>query len=67
MTETRVAIQLSAQRLRGRRIAVTGAYIVLRCCPPWLKQAACSTIVNLGAGQSLLPNAPDRNAYSTSH
>lgn len=47
-------------------INITGAYIVVRCCLPWLKQAPSSTIVNLGSGQSLLPNSPDRTAYSAS-
>jgi NAD(P)-dependent dehydrogenase (short-subunit alcohol dehydrogenase family) len=45
---------------------LTGMYIVVRCCLPWLKQAPHSTIVNIGSGQSLLPNSPDRTAYSAS-
>lgn len=47
-------------------INVTGAYIVVRSCLPWLRQSPQSTIVNLGSGQSLLPNAPNRTAYSAS-
>lgn len=47
-------------------INLTGAYIVVRCSLPWLKQAPNATIVNLGSGQSLLPNSPDRTAYSAS-
>jgi len=47
-------------------INLTGTYIVVRCCLPWLRQAPHSTIVNLGSGQSLLPNSPDRSAYSAS-
>ena len=42
------------------------AYRVVRCCLPWLKEAAQASIVNLGSGQSLLPNTPDRSAYSAS-
>jgi NAD(P)-dependent dehydrogenase (short-subunit alcohol dehydrogenase family) len=55
-----------AQWRRVLEINLTGSYIVVRCCLPWLKQAAHATIVNLGSGQSLLPNSPDRTAYSAS-
>ena len=51
---------------RVLEINLTGTYIVVRCCLPWLKQAAMSTIVNLGSGQALLPNAPERTAYAAS-
>lgn len=47
-------------------INLTGTYAVVRSCLPWLKQAPWATIVNLGSGQSLLPNSPDRSAYSAS-
>jgi NAD(P)-dependent dehydrogenase (short-subunit alcohol dehydrogenase family) len=47
-------------------INLTGPYIVVRACLPWLVQAPEATIVNLGSGQSLLPNSPDRTAYSAS-
>ncbi|WP_137891185.1 SDR family oxidoreductase [Ramlibacter sp. 2FC] len=47
-------------------INITGTYLVVRCCLPWLKQVPGSTIVNLGSAQSLLPNAPNRTAYATS-
>lgn len=47
-------------------INLTGAYIVVRCCLPWLKRAPRATIVNIGSGQSLLPNSADRTAYSAS-
>lgn len=55
-----------AQWRRVLEINMTGGYIVVRCCLPWLQQAATGTIVNLGSGQALLPNAPDRTAYSAS-
>lgn len=55
-----------AQWRRVLEINLTGTYIVVRCCLPWLKQAAQASIVNLGSGQSLLPNTPDRCAYSAS-
>src|SRR6185436_16589913 len=51
---------------RVLEINLTGTYAVVRCCLPWLKQAPQATIVNLGSGQSLLPNSPDRTAYSAS-
>jgi NAD(P)-dependent dehydrogenase (short-subunit alcohol dehydrogenase family) len=47
-------------------INLTGTYIVVRGCLPWLMKAAGGTIVNLGSGQALLPNAPDRSAYAAS-
>lgn len=55
-----------AEWRRVLEINLTGTYIVVRCCLPWLKQTPQSTIVNLGSGQSLLPNTPDRTAYSAS-
>lgn len=51
---------------RVLEINLTGTYIVVRACLPWLQQAEGSTIVNLGSGQSLLPNSPNRTAYSAS-
>ncbi len=47
-------------------INLTGTYLVVRACLPWLKESAGATIVNLGSGQSLLPNSPNRTAYSAS-
>jgi NAD(P)-dependent dehydrogenase (short-subunit alcohol dehydrogenase family) len=58
-------VDIAAWR-RVLEINLTGTYIVVRCCLPWLKQAPHSTIVNLGSGQSLLPNSPDRTSYSAS-
>ncbi len=51
---------------RSMDVNTVGAYIVVRCCLPWLKKSPNSTIVNLGSGQSLLPNSPERTAYSAS-
>ncbi len=51
---------------RVLEINLTGSYIVVRACLPWLKESKHSTIVNLGSGQSLLPNSPNRTAYSAS-
>jgi NAD(P)-dependent dehydrogenase (short-subunit alcohol dehydrogenase family) len=47
-------------------INLTGMYIVVQACLPWLQKAEGATIVNLGSGQSLLPNSPNRTAYSAS-
>lgn len=47
-------------------VNLTGTYIVVRCCLPWLMKASDASIVNLGSGQALLPNAPDRSAYAAS-
>jgi NAD(P)-dependent dehydrogenase (short-subunit alcohol dehydrogenase family) len=47
-------------------VNLTGTYIVVRCCLPWLTKATAATIVNLGSGQALLPNAPFRTAYAAS-
>ena len=55
-----------AQWRRVLDINLTGTYIVVRCCLPWLMKASGATIVNLGSGQALLPNAPDRSAYAAS-
>jgi len=55
-----------AEWRRVLEINLTGPYIVVRCCLPWMKRADFATIVNVGSGQSLLPNSPDRTAYSAS-
>lgn len=55
-----------AEWKRSLDINLTGAYIVVRCCLPWLKQAPGATIVNLASGQALLANAPLRTAYAAS-
>lgn len=55
-----------AEWRRVVEVNLTGTYIVVRCCLPWLKQTSGATIVNLGSGQALLPNAPERTAYAAS-
>jgi NAD(P)-dependent dehydrogenase (short-subunit alcohol dehydrogenase family) len=47
-------------------VNLTGTYIVVRCCLPWLRKEAGATIVNIGSAQGLLPNAPDFTAYAAS-
>ena len=51
---------------RVLEVNLTGTYIVIRCCLPWLTQADGATIVNIASGQGLLPNAPDGTAYAAS-
>ena len=47
-------------------VNLTGTYIVVRGCLPWLTQATGATIVNIGSAQGLLPNAPGFTAYAAS-
>ena len=47
-------------------VNLTGIYIVVRCCLPWLVKAPSATIVNIASGQGLLPNTPNMTAYAAS-
>lgn len=47
-------------------INLVGTYIVVRACLPWLARGQGATIVNIGSGQGLLPNVPNRTAYAAS-
>ena len=47
-------------------VNLTGTYIVLRSCLPWLLKAPFATVVNIASGQGLLPNAPHMTAYAAS-
>ena len=47
-------------------VNLTGTYIVVRCCLPWLVKAPFATIVNIASGQGLLPNTPNMTAYAAS-
>jgi NAD(P)-dependent dehydrogenase (short-subunit alcohol dehydrogenase family) len=47
-------------------VNLTGTYIVVRCCIPWLVKAPSATIVNIASGQGLLPNTPNMTAYAAS-
>jgi NAD(P)-dependent dehydrogenase (short-subunit alcohol dehydrogenase family) len=47
-------------------VNLTGTYIVVRCCFPWLAKASFATIVNIASGQGLLPNTPNMTAYAAS-
>src|SRR5271167_5006417 len=47
-------------------VNLTGTYIVVRCCLPWLAKAPFATIVNIASGQGLLPDNPNMTAYAAS-
>jgi NAD(P)-dependent dehydrogenase (short-subunit alcohol dehydrogenase family) len=47
-------------------VNLTGTYIVLRACLPWLSENASATVVNIASAQGLLPNAPGHTAYAAS-
>jgi NAD(P)-dependent dehydrogenase (short-subunit alcohol dehydrogenase family) len=47
-------------------VNLSGTYIVVRTCLPWLMREAGATIVNIGSAQGLLPNAPGFTAYAAS-
>ncbi|GAA5233645.1 SDR family oxidoreductase [Verticiella sediminum] len=51
---------------RSLAINLTGPFLVIRAALPWLLKAESASVVNLGSGQSLLPNAPNRSAYAAS-
>ncbi len=45
-------------------INLTAPYLLCRAALPYLRKAKGSTIVNIGSGQGLLPNAPNNTAYA---
>jgi NAD(P)-dependent dehydrogenase (short-subunit alcohol dehydrogenase family) len=47
-------------------VNLTGIYVVVRCCLPWLTKVPFATIVNIASGQGLLPNTPNMTAYAAS-
>lgn len=57
----------AAEWRRVLDVNLTGSYIVVRSCLPWMmKSPGTATIVNIASGQALLPNAPNRTAYAAS-
>jgi NAD(P)-dependent dehydrogenase (short-subunit alcohol dehydrogenase family) len=56
----------AAEWRRILEVNLTGTYIVVRGCLPWLMRQAGATIVNIGSAQGLLPNAPGFSAYAAS-
>lgn len=55
-----------AEWRRVIEVNLTGIYIVVRCCLPWLAKATGATIVNIASGQGLLPNRAEMTAYAAS-
>ena len=47
-------------------VNLTGTYIVVRNCLPWMTKAAAGTIVNVASAAGLLSNAPGLTAYAAS-
>jgi NAD(P)-dependent dehydrogenase (short-subunit alcohol dehydrogenase family) len=47
-------------------VNLTGTFLVVRACLPYLKQASGSTISNIASGAGILPNAPGLTAYAAS-
>jgi len=47
-------------------VNLTGTYIVVRSCIPFMQQHNHATIVNIASAQGLLPNAPGHTAYAAS-
>ncbi|MGW2169520.1 SDR family NAD(P)-dependent oxidoreductase [Streptomyces sp. NPDC001705] len=47
-------------------VNLTGTYIVIRSCLPWLTREPAATVVNLASAQGLLPNTPGHSAYAAS-
>jgi len=47
-------------------INLTGTYIVVRSCLPWMTREPAATVVNIASAAGLLPNAPGLTAYAAS-
>src|ERR1700731_4321292 len=47
-------------------VNLTGTYIVVRCCLPWLAKARFAPIGKISSGRGLLPNTPNMTAYAAS-
>jgi NAD(P)-dependent dehydrogenase (short-subunit alcohol dehydrogenase family) len=47
-------------------VNLTGTYIVVRSCLPWMQQEEEGTIVNIASAAGLLSNAPGLTAYAAS-
>jgi NAD(P)-dependent dehydrogenase (short-subunit alcohol dehydrogenase family) len=47
-------------------VNLTGSYITVRACLPWLSKNPLASIVNIASAQGLLPNAPGNTAYAAS-
>ena len=55
-----------AEWRRTLDVNLTGTYLVIRSCLPWMQKEAAGTIVNIASAAGLLPNAPGLTAYAAS-
>lgn len=51
---------------RTLEVNLTGTYLVIRSCLPWMQKEPAATIVNVASAAGLLPNAPGLTAYAAS-
>jgi NAD(P)-dependent dehydrogenase (short-subunit alcohol dehydrogenase family) len=51
---------------RTLEVNLTGTYLVIRSCLPYMQREAGATIVNVASAAGLLPNAPGLTAYAAS-
>lgn len=47
-------------------VNLTGTYLVVRGCLPWMMKEPTATVVNIASAAGLLPNAPGLTAYAAS-
>lgn len=64
---TGLAVDVSASAWRKViDVNLTGSYIVIHSCLPWIQREKAATIVNIASGQGLLPSGPGHTAYAAS-
>jgi len=51
---------------RTLEVNVTGTYLVIRSCLPWMEKEPMGTVVNVASAAGLLPNMPGLTAYAAS-
>jgi NAD(P)-dependent dehydrogenase (short-subunit alcohol dehydrogenase family) len=51
---------------RTLEVNMTGTYLVIRSCLPWMEQEPMGTVVNVASAAGLLPNMPGLTAYAAS-
>ena len=53
-----------AEWRRSLDVNLTGTYLVIRHCFPWMQKESGATIVNVASAAGILPNAPGLTAYA---
>jgi len=51
---------------RTLEVNLTGTYLVIRSCLPWMQKEPMGTVVNVASAAGLLPNMPGLTAYAAS-